>query len=265
MKKITAEFKTLTEIRKLKTIMKNVYSSKSDHLPDIIRFNLNKVFTPESVEKAEIHITTTSGTDVVTIGKASLTFFIGEYPFTKVNNISEEEARYTVLPWDLATQVGQDNLKNLISRIKENTQNLKYIVFIKTDSNLNQSMTSLAGLNLSNIMAEDNTEGLLSRIEELEQKLKHLSDLLTQAEHQIATQKQLVVQKQSEVNNFSNQLNNKQQEINGLNNKIIQLSRNEVSWDTRIKNQTSFEFIGFTGKLKTLIDPVNGTMTFNVI
>jgi hypothetical protein len=265
MKKIIAEFKTLPEIKKVKTIMKNVYSSKSDHLPDIIRFNLNKTFAPSLVEKAELHITTTSGVDVVNLSKASLTFFTGEYPFTKVSQTSEEEAKYTVLPWDIATSFGQDNLKNLINRIKENTQNLKYIIFVKTESGLNSSMTSLAGLNLSNIMAEDETESLLSKIEELELKLQKLNDLLKQAEKEIALQKQLVIQKQNEVNNFGYQLNNKQQEISSLNNKIIQLSKNEVSWDTRVKNQTSFEFVGFTGQLKTVINPINGTMSFNVI
>ena len=250
MKKIIVEFKTLNEIKRLKIIMKNVYSSKSDHLPDIIRFNLGKIFTPESVDRAELHITTNAGNDVVTIAKSSLTYLIGEYPFTKIHNASNEEGKYIVLPWDISSNLGKDNLKNLINRIKENTQSLKYIIYIRTDLDLNQSMTSLAGLNLSNIIAEDNTEILLSRIEELELKLQKLNECLLKAEKEIEIQKNLISQKQ--------------QNINSLNNQVAELSKNDISWDTRVKNQTTFEFIGFTGKLKTIIDPYSGTMTFNV-
>ena len=111
-------------------------------------------------------------------------------------------------------------------------------------------MTSLAGLNLSNIIAEDNTEILLSRIEELELKLQKLNESLLKAEKEIELQKNLISQKQ--------------QNINSLNNQVAELSKNDISWDTRVKNQTTFEFIGFTGKLKTIIDPYSGTMTFNV-
>ena len=264
VKKITVEFKKLTDIRKLKTIMKNVYSSKSDHLPDITRFNLNKIFSPNSVERAEIHITTASSVDIVGIAKNSLTFFIGEFPFTKVSNNSSEEDKYTVLPWNLSNHVGQDNLKNLINRIKENTQNLKYIIFIKPDStlhssynNLSQSMTSLAELNLSDIVAEDNTEGLLNKIEELELKISDLRMLLSKAQQDLELEKNLVSQKQQE-------LDKKQQEINNLNNQIIALSKNEITWDTREKNKASFQFAGFTGTLNTIIDPISGTMSFNV-
>lgn len=265
MKKITVEFKKLTDIRKLKTIMRNVYSSKSDHLPDITRFNLNKIFSPSSVERAEIHITTSSSVDIVAIAKNFLTFFVGEFPFTKVSNNSSKEDNYTVLPWNLSNHIGQDNLKNLINRIKENTQNLKYIIFIRTDSNLHssldsnisQSMTSLAELNLSDIVAEDNTEGLLNKIEELELKISDLRTLLGKAQQELELEKNLVSQKQQE-------LDKKQQEINNLNNQIIALSKNEITWDTREKNKASFRFAGFTGTLNTVIDPISRTMSFNV-
>ncbi|WP_375333931.1 hypothetical protein [Candidatus Tisiphia endosymbiont of Xenochironomus xenolabis] len=213
-----------------------------------------------------------------------------QHPFTKIAMSSEDEGNYIVLPWNLDSRVGRDNLKNLINRIPSNIRELKYIIYVKSDDNLSslslesskdlsQSLTSLASLHLSDIMAEDETEALLSKVAELEQHLVTRDNVVSQKQNENANLLRQVEQKQvqinsltTQVNNFTNQIYYKQQEINGLNNqitnlnnKITQLSKNEVSWDSRGKNQTNFEFVGFTGQLKTVIDPISGTMTFNII
>jgi hypothetical protein len=98
---------------------------------------------------------------------------------------SEDEAKYIVLPWNLTTQVGKDNLKNLINCIPNNARTLEYRIYVKSQSNslndstsnlastkdLSQNVTSLASLHLSDVMAEDEIEVLLNKIEDLEQRL----------------------------------------------------------------------------------------------
>ncbi|MDD9334638.1 MAG: hypothetical protein PV347_01080 [Rickettsiaceae bacterium] len=38
----------------------------SDHLPDITKFHLGeKIFIPNQVDRAELHITTASGTEII--------------------------------------------------------------------------------------------------------------------------------------------------------------------------------------------------------
>lgn len=55
MRKITVKFNKLQDIENLKKIMKNVYASNSDHLPDIAKFHLgDKIFIPNQVDKAEL-------------------------------------------------------------------------------------------------------------------------------------------------------------------------------------------------------------------
>ncbi|MFP3018081.1 MAG: hypothetical protein ACEY3E_04150 [Candidatus Tisiphia sp.] len=97
--------------------MKNVYASNSDHLPDIAKFHLcEKIFIPNQVEKAELHIITASDTEIITFSKATLSFYLGkQHPFTKIAMSSKDEGNYIVLPWNLGSQVGRDNLKNLSS------------------------------------------------------------------------------------------------------------------------------------------------------
>ncbi|WP_425361899.1 hypothetical protein [Candidatus Tisiphia endosymbiont of Mystacides longicornis] len=52
--------------------MKNVYASNSDHLPDIAKFHLGgKIFIPSQVDKAELHIITANGTEIITFSKAA--------------------------------------------------------------------------------------------------------------------------------------------------------------------------------------------------
>ncbi|MDD9335758.1 MAG: hypothetical protein PV347_07130 [Rickettsiaceae bacterium] len=119
MRKIAVRFYKSKDIENLKRIMRNVYTSNSDHLPDIAKFHLgDKVFIPSQVDRAELHITTASGTEIITFSNATLSFYLGtQHPFTKVAMTSEDEGNYIVLPWNLGSRVGRDNLKNLINRI----------------------------------------------------------------------------------------------------------------------------------------------------
>jgi hypothetical protein len=131
--------------------MRNVYASSSDHLPDIAKFHLGeKIFIPNQVDKAELHIITANGTKIIAFSKAALSFYLG-------------------------------------SQIPDNFRELKYIIYVKSDDNLSslgfenskdlsQSLTSLASVHLSDIAAEDETEGLLKKIGNLEQSLFLFTD-----------------------------------------------------------------------------------------
>ncbi|MFU7502934.1 MAG: hypothetical protein ACE1S7_05960 [Candidatus Tisiphia sp.] len=200
MRKIVVKFNKSKNIENLKKIMKNVYSSNSDHLPDIAKFHLgNKIFIPNQVEKAELHITTTSGTEIITFSKATLSFYLGTgHPFTKVAMSSEDEDNYIVLPWNLGSRIGRDNLKNLNERLRaSNIKELKYIISVNSSDNINslslksskdlsQSLTSLASLQLSDIAAEDETENLFNKIGDLEQRLKARDNTVNSLTTQVA-------------------------------------------------------------------------------
>ncbi|MDR0330005.1 MAG: hypothetical protein LBH99_05065 [Rickettsia sp.] len=85
MREIVVKFETSKDIDNLRTIMKNVHRSNSDHLPDIAKFHLgDKIFTPNQVEEAKLHMITASGTEIITFSKATLSFYLGkQHPFTK--------------------------------------------------------------------------------------------------------------------------------------------------------------------------------------
>ncbi|MFP3017385.1 MAG: hypothetical protein ACEY3E_00350 [Candidatus Tisiphia sp.] len=197
MRKIVVKFNKSKDIENLKRIMRNVYESNSDHLPDIAKFHLgDKIFIPNQVEKAEMHITTASGTEIITFSQATLSFYLGrQHPFTKIAMSSEDEGNYIVLPWNLGSRVGRDNLKNLINRITSNVRKLKYIISVNSSDklsslgsskDLSQSLTSLASLHLSDIAAEDETENLLNQIGDLEQRLRARDNTVNSLTTQVA-------------------------------------------------------------------------------
>ncbi|WP_250311726.1 hypothetical protein [Rickettsia endosymbiont of Oedothorax gibbosus] len=199
MRKITVKFNKSKDIENLKKIMRNVYASNSDHLPDIAKFHLGeKIFIPNQVDRAELHIITANGTDIITFSKAALSFYLGtQHPFTKIAMTSEDDGNYIVLPWNLDNRVGRDNLKNLINRIPSNVRELKYIIYVNHQDNLSslslenskdlsQSLTSLASLHLSDIMAEDETENLLNKIGDLEQRLRERDNIVNNLTTQVA-------------------------------------------------------------------------------
>ncbi|WP_375331673.1 hypothetical protein [Candidatus Tisiphia endosymbiont of Temnostethus pusillus] len=67
MRKIAVRFNKPQDIKNLRKIMKNVYTSNSDHLPDVAKFHLgDKVFIPSQVDRAELHIITASDTEIIT-------------------------------------------------------------------------------------------------------------------------------------------------------------------------------------------------------
>ncbi|WP_341755535.1 hypothetical protein [Candidatus Tisiphia endosymbiont of Ptychoptera albimana] len=67
MRRIVVKFNKSKDIENLKKIMQNVYASNSNHLPDIAKFHLGeKIFIPNQVDRAELHITTASGTEIIT-------------------------------------------------------------------------------------------------------------------------------------------------------------------------------------------------------
>ncbi|WP_425363973.1 hypothetical protein [Candidatus Tisiphia endosymbiont of Hybos culiciformis] len=233
MRKIAVRFNKLQDIENLKKIMRNVYASNSDHLPDIAKFHLGeKIFIPNQVDKAELHIITANGTEIITFSKATLSFYLGtQHPFTKVTMTSEDEGNYIVLPWNLDSRVGRDNLKNLINRIPSNVKELKYIIYVNSydslsslslenSKDLSQSLTSLASLHLSDIMAEDETESLLNKIGNLEQSLRERDNVVNQ--------------KQAQISSLTTQVNNMSSQVNSLNTQVYSNSSQVRSLTTQI-------------------------------
>ncbi len=99
MRKIIVKFNKLKDIENLKKIMKNVCMGNIDHLPDIAKFHLgDKIFIPNQVDKAELHMITANGTEIIAFSETALSFYLGsQHPFTKVAMTSEDEGNYIVL------------------------------------------------------------------------------------------------------------------------------------------------------------------------
>jgi uncharacterized protein YoxC len=252
MRKIVVKFNKLKDIENLKKIMRNVYASSSDHLPDIAKFHLgDKVFIPNQVDKAELHIITANGTEIITFSKTALSFYLGsQHPFTKVAMTSEDEGNYIVLPWNLGSQVGRDNLKNLINRIPSNVRELKYIIYVKDDDNLSslslesskdlsQSLTSLASLHLSDIAAEDETEGLLNKIDNLEQSLRERDNIVNQKQAQINSLNTQVYSMSSQVSSLTTQVNSRDSQIANLTTQVNSKDSQIYSMTTQINSKNS--------------------------
>lgn len=163
--------------------------------------------------------------------------------------------KYIVLPWNLTTQVARDNLKNLIDRIPSNARTLEYRICVKSQSNslndisnlnsnnnLSQSLTSLASLHLSDVMAEDETEGLLNKIDNLEQRL--------------VAQDNLVNQKQTQINSLTSQVANLQTQVQRQS--TIASSYGGQSWTLTLPNHINGDInasscnLGFGGSTCTL-------------
>ncbi|WP_375332066.1 hypothetical protein [Candidatus Tisiphia endosymbiont of Temnostethus pusillus] len=283
-RKIIVEFNTSQKIKNLKRIMQNVYRSNSDHLPDVANFRLgDKTFIPNQVEKAELHIITASGTEIQEFPKSSLSFYLGTgHPFTKVAMSSEDEGNYIVLPWNLGSRVGRDNLKNLNERLRpENIKELKYIICVNSSDNLNslslesskdlsQSLTSLASLHLSDIAAEDETEDLLNKIADLEERLRARDNVVNQKQAQISS---LTTQ----VNSLNTQVANLQTQVQIQS--TIAPSYGGQSWTLTLPNYINGNIdssscnLSFGGSTATLtnwktyasVNNVAGSVTIDVV
>jgi uncharacterized coiled-coil protein SlyX len=281
MRQITFTFNSASKIQKLKKIMKQIYTSGNDNVPEIAKFNLNKDFIPEKVDRVEITIKKIVGESVtVNIPKASLTFFTGFHPFNPIAGSHELSGKYIVLPWNISTNSGKEGLKNIIGKITTSASSLKYTLYVdNTEENLGSDTISQADLNLSENSFEDNTEELFSRIHDLEDSLRLSNQNLTSANSEVTRQQNLVQQRDAQISNLNNQVSNlnsqisnisgqvnqRQNRINDLNNQVARLSKNEVTWDTRITNQTTLNCVGFTDKVIATINPSNGTFNLNIV
>jgi uncharacterized coiled-coil protein SlyX len=249
MRQITVTFNSASKIQKLKKIMKQVYTSGNDNVPEIAKFNLNKDFIPEKVDRVEITIKKIVGESVtVNIPKASLTFFTGFHPFNPIAGSHELSGKYIVLPWNITTNSGKEDLKNIIGKITTSTSSVKYTLYVdNTEENLGSDTISQADLNLSENSFEDNTEELFNRIRELEDRLRLVDQSLANANVEVIRQQSLVQQKDAQINNLNyqvsnlnNQVNQKQNEVLALNSQLVNTSTNvnyysQSSNDYRLK------------------------------
>lgn len=92
MRTIVVKLNTFQQIEKLVKIMNKVLAKRSNDLPEIAKFNWGKTLVPSQVDRAELHIETLSGTDIVEFPRKSLSFLIGNQPtFSQVSMNSEDE------------------------------------------------------------------------------------------------------------------------------------------------------------------------------
>jgi len=273
MRKIVVTFNSISKIQKLKKIMKDVYTDSVNDGIKLVNFNLNKTFIPAKVEEVEIEINKVVGSNVkVVIPKSSLTFLAAVSPFDLVDGNYTIEGNYIVLPWNISTAAGKSDLKALITKISTSTTSIKYTVTLNTDEDAPGSdIISNADLSLSENSFEDNTEELFERIQELENSIHLLNQNLSNANSEIGKQQNLVKQRDQQITVLNSQLSNLQStnysqtsQINQLNGRITQLSSNQVTWDQRVKNQTTLDLVGFTGKVIAKINPATGTFNVNV-
>jgi uncharacterized coiled-coil protein SlyX len=255
MRQITVTFNSASKIQKLKKIMKQVYTSGNDNVPEIAKFNLNKDFIPEKVDRVEITIKKMVGESVtVNIPKASLTFFTGFHPFNPIAGSHELSGKYIVLPWNITTNSGKESLKNIIGKITTSASSLKYTLYVdNTGENLGSDTISQADLNLSENSFEDNTEELFNRIRELEDRLRLVDQSLANANLEVIRQQSLVQQKDAQINNLnyqvsnlnsqinsiSSQVNQKQSQINSLTGQVSSLQSANYSYSTQLAGVNS--------------------------
>jgi hypothetical protein len=280
MRKIVVTFNSISKIQKLKKIMKDVYTDSVNDGIKLVNFNLNKTFIPAKIEEVEMEINKVVSSNIkVVIPKSSLTFLTVAPPFDLVDGNYPIEGNYIVLPWNISTATGKNDLKALITKISTSTTSIKYTVTLNTDEDAPGSDTiSNADLSLSENSFEDNTEELFERIQELENNIHLLNQNLSNANSEVNRQQHIVQQKDtqiqglnSQINSLNSQLGNLQStnysqtsQINQLNGRIAQLSSNQVTWDQRVPNQTTLDLVGFTGKVIAKINPATGTFNVNV-
>ncbi len=275
MRKIIVAFSSSSKVQKLKKIMKEVYASQVNDPAKLTKFNLNKQIIPANVEEAEIEINKIIGSNVkVVIPRSSLTFLSAQPPFAIVENTSKDEGQYIVLPWSVRTVKDREELKSLINKISAASSSLKYTLSINADGAAGEpgiDDPSAASVNFSTGSFNDNMEELFNRIRELEAKVRLLEQQLASSTAEADRQQNLLQQKEAQITNLNNQLSSlrssnssQASQINNLNNRIRELSSNQVTWDQRVKNQTTLDFVGFTGKVVAVINPATNSFSVNV-
>jgi uncharacterized coiled-coil protein SlyX len=185
----------------------------------------------------------------INIPKASLTFFTGFHPFNPIAGSHELSGKYIVLPWNISTNSGKEGLKNIIGKITTSASSLKYTIYVdNTEENVGSDTISQADLNLSENSFEDNTEELFSRIRELEDRLRLADQSLVNANVEVIRQQNLMQQKDTQINNLTNdvsnlnsqitninnQVNQKQTQINNLTNQVSSLQNNSTYYSNQV-------------------------------
>ena len=247
MKKIIIAFNSTGKIQKLKKLMKKIYLENTNQIQDIEKFNLNKEIIPAQVDRIEIEIKKVLGGDTnITIPKDAITFLTSEPPHNLVDPATEDQNRYLVLPWNIQTAAGRQELKNLINKIPAATNSLKYTVFINTAASNADDTASIGDFNVSDISADDNVEELLNKIQELQTNLD-------QANNEIARQRNLVVQRDGQISNFNSQIGNlnnqlvqRQNQINSLNSQVSSLQNTNYSQNTQLAQFNSSRNLVYT-------------------
>jgi len=249
MRKIIVTFNSNRKIQRLKKIMKDVYKNTlSDNLK-LAKFNLGKSFIPNKVENVEIEISKIIGSNVtVVLPKTSLTFLSVHPPFDQVDASHDIEGNYIILPWNVTTSSGRNELKSLINKISASATSLKYTVNINTgDGKAGEPDTVSHGdFSLSDNSFEDNTEELFNRIRELEDSLRLANQNLQTANNETSMQRNLVQQKDQQISNLNNQIgrlnsqiSSSSSQISSFNSQISNLNNQLSQKQSQISNLTS--------------------------
>ena len=120
--------------------------------------------------------------------KSSLTFFFGtKKPFIQLDGRCKKKNKYIILPWNINTAIGKDNLRNMINKIPSKGKSLIYTIYVSDENKntikntLEDSINTFRDLSLSQASFQDDTDKLYDKIDELNKKLKISEEKLTNA------------------------------------------------------------------------------------
>ena len=150
--------------------------------------------------------------------KSSLTFFFGtKKPFIQLDGSCKKKNKYIILPWNINTAIGKDNLRNMINKIPSKGKSLIYTIYVSDENKntikntLEDSINTFRDLSLSQASFQDDTDKLYDKIDELNKKLKILEEKLTNAEAEIKKEKEVIKQKRININSLNQQIQNSKQ------------------------------------------------------
>lgn len=129
MRFITLEFTSRSKILSLKSTLKKIRKAGDNNHPSIPKFNLKKKLIPYNVLGITIEIINTIGSNTtITTPKKSLTFLNVNPPHQEVDPDTTVKGEYIILPWNINTEKGKEDLKKIISELSFRAGKLIYTI-----------------------------------------------------------------------------------------------------------------------------------------
>jgi len=233
MRKINASF----SLKRIKRIMNAAYRAGSNEAAEISKLIIkNKLFTPARIDRLEVVIQKRAGSnEIISIPRESLTFLQPYEPYELVDSLSAIEGSYIILPWNISTELGREDLRRLLEQLpggmsELNVSGIVFSVFEDTGSVIiDEGSVSNVELSMSKSMRLDDTEMLFERIRFLEGRLLNLEHDLDEAAINADKQGNLILEKDGLIGNLNIQINDRQKEIDGLEVKVKNLDARVIN------------------------------------